>query len=238
MLATRGHHNLCRSWKPSHQTLPSEFVLGGSNLAGQKMNTSSRFPFFFYVILLDIFSLVFICILQVNLKNKAEEMSHAASSSSKRIGDREWKHNEIEEIIPTSSSCPKHHAVLEVTSPSCKDIKVYGDYKSWCLLWDAKCLHGACFPFGLNIEKYQYRAVKSHGKRYGRTFLNVESFLMFSVVCGSMGKRKNVQRKQGNCFLPHNIENRGAVQYLAHRKGRLPVKTRLIPPPPPISYGY
>lgn len=152
--------------------------------------------------------------------------------SSKRTGDREWKHKEIEDITPTLSSCPKHHAVLNVISPSCKDIKFYGDYRSWCLFQDAKCLYGACFlPFGLNIKKYWYRTVRSHGKRSGRTFLNVESCLMFSVVCGSTGKSKNVQRKQGNCFLSHNIEKCGAVRYLVHREVRLSGKVRIIPPP-------
>jgi len=60
---------------------------------------------------------------------------------------------------------------------------------------------------------------------------------MFSVVCGSMGKRKNVQRKQGNRFLSHNVEKHGAVWHLAHRERRLSVKVKIIPLPSLISYG-
>lgn len=48
-------------------------------------------------------------------------------------------------------------------------------------------------------------------------FFNVESIInVFSVVCGSIGKSKDVQKKQGNCFLSHNIETHVTVQYLVH----------------------
>jgi hypothetical protein len=105
---------------------------------------------------------------------------------------------------------PQTPCSVKVTSPSCTEIKISGDWKFWFLLQGVK-YPWDMLSFGLKVKKYQDRAIKfPHNKRNVKHVFKGRIHLLW---CGNVITWKWMETEEARKSLPVS-QHREACGYL------------------------